>query len=262
MRHHSSRRLAVMALSLCLMAGLWGCGAAEGMAESDAPPESSDLTYFEGCGLVPGGIKPELLVNGVIYCWAGMAQERVIQDGQVYMAGTSDTYLPEGYTEAGDITSVTEGELTGERQLRAGFEAFGTVYTSETAPEAVYVLMTTDWFEAHYIRFVSDALGGSQLIAYQGRQYRFAVGRSDLSELAEELPDGCVLAGALRQVGIDAVPTEDLETNCPNDSYSYALEGREVYWDPADPSVLYLYERQYWRGGDHPAYRVCHLWSE
>ena len=146
-------------------------------------------------------------------------------------------------------------------QLQAGFEATGTVFVSEEYPAVVYVLMTTDWFENMFVRFASDELGNNELLSWQGRTYRLSIG-TGASEVVEELPEGCELVGTLHFVGDDSIPAGDLETNCRSDSYGKPVEGREVYAVPGDDSVLYVYERQYWREGDYPAWLACHLWEQ
>lgn len=143
----------------------------------------------------------------------------------------------------------------------AGFEATGTVFGNEQTPEVVYVLMTTSWFEDSYVRFVTDDLHDNECISYQGEQYRFSYD-TDICKIVEELPEECVLIGSLEYIGSDQVPNDDLETNCGTDGHGKALDGREVYADPKDESVLYVYEHQYAKGKDYPAWRVCGSWRE
>lgn len=217
-------------------------------------------------GDLPGGFTPVIMVNGKLYTWTGMSKEYIYieaDDGytDVVIVGDTSTVLPNGYSEAGEILSITAETPTENLQLMAGFEASGTVYTSEVTPEAVYVLMTTDWFENYYIRFVSDDLRDGECISYNGSQYRISIG-TGISETVEELPDGYVLVGTLKYMGDDYVPSADLETNCVSDSYGHYLDGREVYADPNNNSVIYVYEHHYWAQGDYPAYLACKLWGE
>ena len=170
------------------------------------------------------------------------------------------TYLPEGYHPCGDISGITQETPVDDLQLQAGFEASGTVFVSEDHPAVVYVLMTTDWFESFYVRFVSDALGENELLSWQGRMYRLSI-NSDVCKPLETLPEGCELIGNLHFVGNDSIPTGDLETNNSWDTYGNFFEGREVYAIPGDDSTLYVYEHHYWREGDYPAWRECHLWE-
>lgn len=251
---------------LCLIAlagaGVWlWMGRLDGPITPDLPPDNYAAPGAAGASRLPGGITPVLQVGGTLYEWTGLAQRVFLDDGGSYsIMGTSDTYLPEGYEPCGEISGVTREEPAEDLQLQAGFEASGTVFVSEGHPAVVYVLMTTDWLEGSYVRFVSGALGDNELVSWQGRTYRFSL-FAEHSEVVEELPEGCELIGNLHFVGYDAIPTEDFETNCRGDCYAKPLEGREVYAAPGDDSVLYVYEHHYWAQGDYPAWRACRLWE-
>lgn len=252
---------------LCLIAlagaGVWlWMGRLDGPITPDLPPDNYAAPGAAGASRLPGGITPVLRVGGTLYEWTGLAQRVFLDDGGSYsIMGTSDTYLPEGYESCGEITAVSTEEPMEDLQLQAGFEATGTVFVSEEYPAVVYVLMTTDWFENMFVRFASDELGNNELLSWQGRTYRLSIG-TGASEVVEELPEGCELVGTLHFVGDDSIPAGDLETNCRSDSYGKPVEGREVYAVPGDDSVLYVYERQYWREGDYPAWLACHLWEQ
>lgn len=270
------RRWGVAAACLCLAAlagaGVWRwTGRPEGTDGPGLPGQAADdpvgnarpgdLADGDGCGMFPGGITPVLRVGDALYEWTGLAQRIFLDDGGSYnIMGTSDTYLPEGYEPVGEIAAVSAEEPAEDLQLQAGFEAAGTVFVSEEYPAVVYVLMTTDWLENTFVRFASDELGNNELLSWQGRSYRLSIG-TGLSERVKELPEGGELVGTLHFVGDDSIPAGDLETNCRSDSYGKPVEGREVYAVPGDDSVLYVYERQYWRGGDYPAWLACHLWE-
>ncbi len=199
----------------------------------------ADNTPATGGSTMPGGISPVLMVDGTLYEWARMA------------------VLPGGYQPYGDISGVTQETPTEDLQLKAGFEASGTVFVSEDHPAVVYVLMTTDWIENRYVRFTSDALGNNELLSWQGRMYRLSLG----GDVCTELPEGCELIGNLHFVGIDCIPAGELETNHITDCHGKAFEGREVYAIPGDDSTLYVYEHRYWREGDFPSWRICPLWE-
>lgn len=208
---------------------------------------------------LPGGIRPEILLGGTHYFWSGTALEQRGAEtpyALVYTVADGMTYLPEGYTPYGEILCTSEEPPTQERQMMAGFEASGTIYTSEDTPEAVYVLMTTDWFKNTYIRFVSAALDDGYRVCWNGSSYRLGIG-DGTSPVLKALPEGCAYIGNLHFIGSDAIPLNDLETNCAGDTYSYALEGRAVYADPDDPEYIYVYEKQYWREGAYDAYLKC-----
>lgn len=252
------KKLLLLCLLLLCLSGLAGC---DDFIVRDSGAGSSAAAGEPGPVGLPGGLHPVLLVNGTHYRWTGMSREYHLRDGyEVYTVADTTTFLPEGYTPAGELSGITEAEPARELELKAGFEASGTVYTSPATPEAVYVLMTTDWFENYYIRFVSDDLHDNESLFYQGREYRISPD-GELCERVEALPEACVSVGALRFIGTDLLPARDLETNCIADSYSHTLDGREVRADPAAPDVLYVYEHQYWAQGDEPGWIVCRLWT-
>lgn len=259
-----------VAFLMCVVV-LSGCGESAGNENVVVPDGGETIPEYENnilssgsgwYGDLPNGLRPMLMVNGKLFRWTGMSKEyHFIDSGEVYTVGDTSTILPDGYEPMGEINAITEEVPTQELQLRAAFEATGTVYTNMETPEAIYVLMTTDWFEDSYIRFVSDDLKDHECIAYQGRQYRIN-GGTDICERVKELPEGCLLIGTLKYIGRDKIPSNDLETNRISDSYSRYIDGREVYADPNDSSVIYVYEHYYWAKGDYPAWRACHLWEE
>lgn len=60
-------------------------------------------------------------------------------------------------------------------------------------------------------------------------------------------------------VGCGSQPSDSdaVSSAADGDTYSKALEGREVYLDPNNPEILYLYELCYWAQGEYPAYLPC-----
>jgi len=259
----------IMALA-CVFGLVVGCGhkitapEADGSSSQEAIREYEDNEPGNGrgwYGALPKGLRPMVMVNNKLYRWTGMSREYHLRDGyEVYTVADTTTILPEGYAAVGEISDITEEVPSKEFQLRAGFEATGTVFSNDQTPEVVYVLMTTSWFDDYYIRFVSDDLHDNESLFYQGQEYRIS-NDIDICEMIEELPEKCVEIGMLQYIGSDLVPTDDLETNCIGDSYSHYLDGREVYADPDDHSTLYVYEHQYWAEGDYPAWRVCRPWT-
>ena len=268
MKHHP-----VWILSFVLTLLLAGCGIGSGAenGSGDVPAEGSrPIQIYENnvlssgsgwFGDLPNGLRPMILVEGTLYRWAGLSQESLVIGSDVFLPGSSSTYLPKGYTAAGAISGLTEEVPETEFQLRAAFSATGTVYTSKASPEVIYVNMTTDWLENSFIRFVSDDLMDNECISYQGKHYLFRT-NTDVSPRVEELPEGCVLIGTLTFIGRDLLPSGHLETNRQADGFGKLLDGREVYADPEDSSVLYVYEHYYWARGDHPAWRECRLLEE
>ncbi len=211
----------------------------------------------------PGGLRPSLRVKGKTYYWYGLSEElRGVEFGYVYSEnGTS--VLPEGFAEYAALGEVSPESPDGDCAMTAGFEASGTVYTNEAAPEAVYVLMSTEWFEEYYIRFVSAELDEGYRIMWQGRHYELAPWIAEgANEKLLQLPEGCVSAGELEYIGRDKVPQNELETNCPADGYGQAFFGRQIWYDPADETHIYVYQRHYWSGGEYDEYLKCPLWEK
>ena len=253
------KKTVALFLALLCMCGLVGCG-----TNNETTPEYENNELSSGRGFYidfPKGLRPMMMVNGKLYRCTGFHYPDVSIGSTVSMFEDCSTILPEGYIAIGEISGITEEVPSVELQLRAGFEATGTVFTNEQTPEVIYVLMTTDSYSDYYVRFASDDLHDNECISYQGRQYRINI-RDDICEKIKELPEECVLIGELKYIGSDTIPLNDLETNRIADGYSKALNGREVFADPNDPSILYVYEHQYWKQGDYPAWRVCRLWSE
>ena len=235
----SARAGRLLAALLCVLA-LTAC--------SSPPPEGT-------CDNLPGGIDPVLMVEGTRSLWHG-----VNNGGMVIHAdekGRLTSYMPEGCESLGPLGEITEDPPEKDLQMQAGFEAAGEVYGDPDKPLVVYVLMTTDWFKETYIRFESEELG-DHLIRWDGRLFRFPQGAG---QPLEALPEGCVSIGTLTFVPPDTLPENDLECNGMTDNFGHTLTGREVFQDPADPEVLYVFETQYWQGGSFPAWEPCRIWE-
>ncbi len=232
---------------------------------SDIPAyENNELSSGRGWfGDLPNGLRPILMVNGKLYRWTGLSQKyHSSPDGTIYTMGDASSFIPDGYYEIGKISSITEDVPSEEMQLRAAFEASGTVFANTNTPEVVYVQMTTAWLDNAYIRFVSDDLLDNECIFYGGQQYRYRPGSYDICPRITELPEGSRLLGTLTYIGTDTIPDNDLETNRISGSFGYPTDGKEVYSDPNDSNIIYVYEHYYWSKGDYPAWRVCKSPSE
>ena len=246
------RRAACFLSVLLFVFFLTSCGqSAQQTAIPGSPPpgyqdwEDNPLSSARGFyGDLPKGLRPSLLVNGKLYRWTGI----------------HDLALPPGYEPLGPFSGITEDVPTEELQLRAGFDANGTVYTNPEKPEVIYALMSGDWFEEEYVRFVTDDLMDNACVIYGQQPYRFQP-FMEPRELVRELPESCVLVGNLHYAGMDVLPVNDLETNCSNDSHNKSMENREVWVDPNNSGIIYVYHHRYWAQGDYPAWVVCPLWE-
>ena len=255
--------LVVMAVSVPKLLNHSGSNPAA-QSSSSAPPATISVPLLnEGKQvdygtwyLLPGGFRPELMVNGKLYYWDRFAYPLRSRAKNVYIDATGDTVLPEGFTPVRELSSVTKNTPEEDGQLKAGFSATGTIFTSEAAPEAVYVLLDADCFEIngpYYIRFVSAAMADGCRIMWSGKSYLISFG--DEINMLYTLPGGCVEAGKLHYIGLDLLPKNDLETNCPSDMFGISLEGQEIYFDPAEPEFLYLHQA----GGAFEGYLKCPL---
>jgi len=249
---------AIFALAFILVAALVICMVLRIFLDGE---EGGEPIVVEGMfiGPVPGNIRPVILVNGTRFYWVGKAAKIEGADstnGPVYGLTAEVTYLPESYTEYGSLKEVTKEEPTKDGQMKAGFAASGTIYTSEATPEAVYVWMTSDWTEGAYFRFISAELDNGYRIKWNGQHYR--IGR-DTCEVIPQVPDTCDCIGKLRYVGRDMIPKQDLTTNAPSDGRSYSFGGREVFYDVNEPDFIYVHEQVLGKNG---SVFKCPLWEE
>lgn len=216
-----------------------------------------------GSDTLPGNFEPVLCLNGTHYRWAGLNLTSSIPHVDENGINHPSTRLPDGFEAVGELSVISHltQEEPGELQMKAGFQASGTVYANPERPAVVYVLMNTDWFVDAYVRFVADCYE-SGLIRFEGRLYWFAWGGREESEHLREFPEGCVSAGTLHVIDKDLIPAGQLEINLSKDCFDHYLEGREVFRDPADDSVIYVYEEHFWREGSYPTWVACHLWPD
>lgn len=232
---------------------------AEPTADTDPyqPPQCPD-----GCDMLPGGFNPVLRFNGIRYHWAGLNQSSyngyVDENGRTH----TPTYRPAGFEAVGDFTVISHlsGEEPQELELKAGFDAVGTVYANPEKPAAVYVRMETEWFAESYVRFTADYYE-SGLICFENQLYWFAVGQSDKSPHLKGLPEDAVSVGTLHVIDKDLIPSGQLEINFSTDCYGNPLEGREVFRVPTDSDAIYVYEEQFWREGSYDAWVACPRWE-
>ena len=207
-----------------------------------------------------GDVTPQILVGDTIYYWAEMSYKKEnegVPGKRISTVGDS-TYLPEGFTEYGTFASTIQESPQEELQIQADFPASGTVYRNPDAPEVVYILMTTDWFQDSYVRFASRDLFDGDRIAWNGTQY-CAPFRKGIDTPLEALPEGAVSIGTLHFIGQDYIPQKDLETNCISDDIGMSLEGREVFADPKDSDYIYVYKSHL---GSSGGYWKCPVWRE
>lgn len=212
---------------------------------------------------VMGSVTPVIMVDNTVYYWTGMSLAHTgseVPGAQVSAPGNGSTYLPDGYTEYGSFLATVDTSPVEDLQMQADFSAFGTVYRNPETPEVVYVLMTTDWFESKYVRFATTEIYPGSRIFWNGRHY-VTTFTNGLSAPMEAFPEGAVSIGTLHFIGLDRIPQKDLETNCLCDNFSYSLEGREVFADPANPDCIYVYANWYNSSGSYGVYWECPLWT-
>lgn len=251
----SWRAWAAAAACLCLIvAG----GRALWKPPENAGGESSAQGIACGCAdEFRGGIWPVLQVNGRLYQWHdlnGSGGYHLDEDGVV----RGYTYLPEGFREAGEISSVTEELPVEDFQIQAGTPISGTVYVDPEAPLVVYACVTTDWLENCYVRFVSEDYKTGK-IRVAGKLYSWYIDDWKYYDRLKELPQGAVYVGTIQTVVEDRYPIHDLEAN--NDNFFQRMTGREIFQDPADDSVIYVQDEQHWSGGISYFWRACPLWE-
>lgn len=191
-------------------------------------------------GVVPENIRPVILVNGTRYYWVGktyLLEGADIPNGYVgRWSGVN--YIPGNYTEYGSLKEVSKEEPTEDGQMKAGFAASGTIYTSEETPEAVYVCMTSDFTgEKRYTRFISEELDKGYRVMWNGNYYYVA--HAKCIEISE-VPDTCECVGTMHYIGMDRIPEQDLETNATSDGKARSLEGCEVFFDANEPEFIYF----------------------
>ena len=247
------KRFFCIIFSLICMFSLVSCS----LAPEPAEPGNTPFSPY------PNEICPEIMVGGEIYYWEGESKRLYGTDEPyctVYQMGDGKTFLPEGFSESGKISSVTDKTPTDEFQLKADFEAFGTVYASQTDTEAVYILMTSEnlnWPKEQYIRFISAELLDGCHVALGGKLFRIQWGGNGERVYVDKLPENAVHIGNLDFIGIDKLPENDFETNCPNDSYSKAFTGRKVFQNPNDPDHIYVLSERYSSAGTFERYLKC-----
>lgn len=191
-------------------------------------------------GPVPENIRPVILVKGIKYYWMGttyLLEGADVPNGSVSQ-WSGVNHIPKNYTEYGSLKEISNEEPTKDGQMKAGFAASGTIYTSEETPEAVYVCMTSELTgEKRYTRFISEKLDQGYCVKWNGRCYRIL---HDRCEEISEMPEACECVGTMRYVGMDKIPEQDLQTNAPGDGKSF--EGREVFFDVKKPDFIYYEE--------------------
>ena len=203
-----------------------------------------------------GNITPQILVGDTVYYWSGTVQELTGTQ-----TNTNRISPPEGFHEYGGFLATVDTPPTEDLQMQAEFSAFGTVYRNPDAPEVIYILMTTDWFNDTYVRFASRDIFDGDRIAWNGQQYCVPF-RKGIDTPLEALPETAVSIGALHFIGLDYIPQKDLETNCIGDDHGHSLEGREAFYDTNNPDVIYIYAMDYSSDGSKGVYWECPIWEE
>jgi len=109
------------------------------LAETPERPLQDEAREQPGGCTLPGAdkINPSIMMNGQVYCWAGMAFGE----------------LPVGFTYVAELHHIADDTLTEDGQFIALFEAQGQIYANPDSPDTVYVQMTTDWLDEEFVKF-------------------------------------------------------------------------------------------------------------
>nr|WP_326125853.1 hypothetical protein [uncultured Oscillibacter sp.] len=218
-------------------------------ADRDAlpgPGASGGEDLPAGCPLFPGEISQPLLYwQGTAYAW-----DRVGAPGRP--AGEPPETIGQ-WTELSPLAGVTAEETSEDLWLYADIgPVSGTVYADpEDHPGVLYVLMTTEWFEEEWVRFVADERLLTPVFFYGGQLYYLDPCYPPRNAVSE-LPEGYEPAGMLvfpSDHDFDRLPDRDLViTLCPE------YPGNTLYVHPDGNGILYVEYQKHWSGGCETLY--------
>lgn len=225
--------------------GADGPGDAPVSAPGDPSSGGEDLPA--GCPLFPGEISQPLLYwQGTAYAW-----DRVGAPGRPI--GEPPETIAQ-WTELGPLAGVTAEETAEDLWLYADIgQVSGTVYADpEDHPGVLYVLMTTEWFEEEWVRFVADQRLLMPAFFYGGQLYYLDYpGRGAVMRL----PAGYEPVGTLFYTAdFDRLPDQELAISLC-DTYP----GGTVYVKPGYDGTVYVEYQKIWSGGSYPLYAPAAL---
>lgn len=228
------------------------------------------LILFCSCGAEPVYEEP-VGINSLP--WSDMSRKNnerpiIMIGGELYYF---DDYigirgLPEEYSEIGEIVPVADKIPEKDFEILCKDEFSGKVFAGNETNTTIYIVLDDD--EEYCIRFACEKMmtnpnmvGHNSIIYYGGRLYEhnYSLGGESYTD---EVPEGFEPVGELEYIGINNIPQNDLETNCKMDNYSSSVDGREVYANPGDSSVIYVFNIEYWSKGSYTNYLRCEAFEE
>lgn len=219
-------------------------------ADRDAlpgPSASGGEDLPAGCPLFPGEISQPLLYwQGTAYAW-----DRVGAPGRP--AGEPPETIGQ-WMELGPLAGVTAEETSEDLWLYADIgPVSGTVYADpEDHPGVLYVLMTTEWFEEEWVRFVADERLLMPVFFYGGQLYYLNYPGSGA---VMRLPAGYEPVGTLFYTAdFDRLPDQELAV-----SLCDVYPGGTLYVKPGYDGTVYVEYQRVWSGGSYPLYAPAAL---
>lgn len=219
-------------------------------ADRDAlpgPSASGGEDLPAGCPLFPGEISQPLLYwQGTAYAW-----DRVGAPGRP--AGEPPETIGQ-WTELGPLAGVTAEETSEDLWLYADIgPVSGTVYADpEDHPGVLYVLMTTEWFEEEWVRFVADERLLMPVFFYGGQLYYLD---DPVRSAIMRLPAGYEPVGTLFYTSdFDRLPDQELAI-----SLCHTYPGGTLYAKPGYEGTVYVKYQHVWSGGSYPLYAPATL---
>lgn len=224
------------------------------MARTTAPAESGDPGDSRdspsggedspvGCAPFPGEISQPLLYwQGTAYVWDSSVEE-LPATGQ--------------WTQLGPLAGVTAEETSEDLWLYADIgQVSGTVYADpKEHPGVLYVLMTTEWFEEGWVRFVADKRLLTPAFFYGGQLYYLDPRQYPAHNAVMTLPAGYKPVGTLVPASDpDRLPDRELEVN-----WEFGYGGHTLYAKPGYDGTLYVECQRVWSGGSYPLYAPATL---
>lgn len=228
---------------------------ASGDASASAPEDpgaspSGGEDGSVGCAPFPGEISQPLLYwQGTAYAW-----NRVGAPGRPI--GEPPETIAQ-WTELGPLAGVTAEETSEDLWLYADIgQVSGTVYADpEGHPGVLYVLMTTEWFEEEWVRFVADERLLTSAFFYDGQLYYLDPGQYPAHNAVMTLPAGYKPVGTLVPASDpDRLPDRELEVN-----WEFGYGGHTLYAKPGYDGTLYVECQRVWSGGSYPLYAPATL---